>query len=316
LLTLTLIIALLIDQLLGEPRRFHPLVSFGRCAQWLELFLRRAPLFNRHERLPARLQVQVSGVVAVMLILFTLTLFVYGCDALLASSVSLRVLVSSMLVYFCIAPKSLSEHAMAILEPLDRADIDAARVALAMIVSRDTRHLQPAEVASATCESLLENGSDSVFAAIFWFCVGGLYGVVIYRAVNTLDAMWGYKNERYRYFGWAAARLDDVLNFIPARLVAFSYALMGQFSPAMASWRQQGNTWKSPNAGPVMAAGAGSLGIILGGRAVYDGVEDDRPQLGCGNIVQAMDIKRCLQLIYRCLYLWLIVIAVVEVFGG
>jgi adenosylcobinamide-phosphate synthase len=316
LLTLTLIIALLIDQLLGEPRRFHPLVGFGRCVQWLELFLRSTPLLNRHEQPPARLQTQVRGVVAVMLILLTLTLLIYWCEALLGTSLPLRVLVSGVLVYFCIAPRSLSEHAMAILEPLQRADIDAARSALAMIVSRDTSQLQPADVASATCESLLENGSDGIFAAIFWFCVGGLYGVVIYRAVNTLDAMWGYKNERYRDFGWAAARLDDVLNFIPARLVAFSYALMGQFSPAMASWQQQGHTWKSPNAGPVMAAGAGSLGIILGGRAVYNGVEDDRPQLGCGNIVQAADIKRCLQLIYRCLFLWLVVIAVVEVFGG
>jgi adenosylcobinamide-phosphate synthase len=253
LLTLTLIIALLIDQLLGEPRRFHPLVGFGRSVQWLELFLRSTPLFNRHERLPARLQVQVCGVVAVMLILVTLTSLIYWCEALLASSVSLRVLLSSMFVYFCIAPKRLSEHAMAILESLQRADIDAARVALSMIVSRDTRQLQPVEMASATCESLLENGSDAIFAAIVWFCVGGLYGVVIYRAVNTLDAMWGYKSERYRYFGWAVARLDDVLNFIPACLVVFSCALMGQCSPAMASWRQQGSTWKSPNAGPVMA---------------------------------------------------------------
>lgn len=113
----------------------------------------------------------MSGVVAVMLILFTLTLLIYWCEALLASSVSLRVLVSGMLVYFCIAPKSLSGHAMASLEPLRRADIDAARAALAMIVSRDASQLQPTEVESATCESLLESGNDGIFAGIFWFCV-------------------------------------------------------------------------------------------------------------------------------------------------
>ncbi|MFT4718994.1 MAG: adenosylcobinamide-phosphate synthase [Candidatus Azotimanducaceae bacterium] len=209
-------------------------MGFGRCVQWLELFLRSTPLFNRHERLSARLQVQVCGVVAVMLILVALTSLIYWCEALLSSSVSLRVLLGSMFVYFCIAPKRLSEHVMAILESLQRADIDAARAALAMIVSRDTRQLQPVEVVSATCESLLESGSGAIFAAIFWFCVRGLYGVVIYRAVKTLDAMWGYKSEPYRYFGWAAARLDDMLNFIPARLVAFSYALMGQSLPAMA----------------------------------------------------------------------------------
>jgi adenosylcobinamide-phosphate synthase len=109
--------------------------------------------------------------VAVMLILFTPTLLIYWCEALLASSVSLRVLVSGMLVYFCIAPKSLSGHAMASLEPLRRADIDAARAALAMIVSRDASQLQPTEVESATCESLLESGNDGIFAGIFWFCV-------------------------------------------------------------------------------------------------------------------------------------------------
>jgi adenosylcobinamide-phosphate synthase len=172
---LTLIIALLIEQLLGEPRRFHPLMGFGRCVQWLELILRSTPLFNRHERLPARLQVQVSGVAAVMLILLTLTLIVYWCEALLASSVPLRVLVSSMLVYFCIAPKSLSEHVMAIFEPLQRADIDAARAALAMVSSPP--------FSGSACE---------------------------------VCTVW----------------LSTV------RLVAFSYALMGQFSPAMASWRQ------------------------------------------------------------------------------
>jgi adenosylcobinamide-phosphate synthase len=305
LLTLTLIIALLIDHMLGEPRRLHPLVGFGYCAQHLEKYLRRTQAFVHHPK-PA-------GIVAVLIIVLTLILLIYGCHHLLLVNVPLSILASSIIVYLCIAPRSLTEHAMAILAPLQRGDIKAARRALAMIVSRDTRQLQPTEVASATCESLLENGSDGIFAAIFWFCVGGLYGVVIYRAVNTLDAMWGYKNERYREFGWAAARLDDVLNFMPARLVAFSYALMGQYTPAMTCWRQQGNTWKSPNAGPVMAAGAGSLGIILGGKAVYNGIQDQRPQLGCGDVVRTADISRCLDLINRCLFLWLVIIAVVEV---
>lgn len=307
-LTLTLIIALLVDHLLGEPRRFHPLVGFGFCAKSLEKYLRSHSVFNRHRR--------VRGIVAVILVLLVLSLLIYGCNILLLTNVSFSILVNSMIVYFCIAPKSLSEHGMAVFEPLQQGNIEDARSALAMIVSRDTAQLQQTEVASAACESLLENGSDGIFAAIFWYCIGGLYGIVIYRAVNTLDAMWGYKNAQYRDFGWAAARLDDVLNFIPARLVALSYALMGRFSPAVASWRQQGNNWKSPNAGPVMAAGAGSLGIILGGSAVYNGVEDRRPQLGCGAIARAVDIKRCTELIYRCLFLWLLVIAVVELLRG
>lgn len=293
---------------MGEPRRFHPLVGFGVCVQRFENHLRATRAFNQYARM--------HGIAAVMLILLALILLVYWSEILFISNVYLGILVNSVAVYFCIAPKSLAEHGMAVFEPLQQGDLDAARKAIAMIVSRDSNSLQHTEVASATCESLLENGSDAIFAAIFWFCVAGLYGVVIYRAVNTLDAMWGYKNERYRDFGWAAARLDDVLNFIPARLVAFSYALMGHFPSAMRCWRQQGNIWKSPNAGPVMAAGAGSLEIILGGKAVYGGIEDQRPQLGCGEIVQAADIKRCLKLIHRCLLLWLVVIAAVEALGG
>jgi adenosylcobinamide-phosphate synthase len=129
--------------------------------------------------------------------------------------------------------------------------------------------------------------------------------VLLYRLSNTLDSMWGYRTARYNEFGWAAARLDDVLNYIPARLTALSYALLGHTRSALHCWRAQAPHWESPNAGPVMAAGAGALQVRLGGKAIYHGEISARPLLGCGAEVTGGDIARALQLVRRTLYLWL-----------
>ena len=181
----------------------------------------------------------------------------------------------------------------------------AAREHVGWIVSRDTRALDESGVAKACVESTLENGNDAIFGALFWFALFGGAGAVLFRLANTLDAMWGYKNERFLRFGWAAARIDDVFNFIPARLTALSFALFGQTRRALACWRRQAPVWESPNAGPVMAAGAGSLGIALGGAAIYHGHVEERPTLGEGRAARAEDIARALHLLRRSTVLWL-----------
>jgi len=217
-------------------------------------------------------------------------------------------LAQTLLLYFALGMSSLAQHARAVQAALEADDLPAARIAVGMIVSRDTGAMQNNDAAKAAIESVLENGNDAVFGAMFWFVLLGAPGAVAYRLANTLDAMWGYRTPRYYHFGWGAARLDDVLNFIPARLTALTYALLGNARHAWRCWRAQARLWYSPNAGPVMAAGAGALGIVLGGAANYHGAAKERPTLGLGQPAQAADIGRAINLVQRGLWLWILVV--------
>ncbi len=294
---LMMLAAVLLDGLLGEPRRFHPLVGFGNLARRIEkIFFGDASVSPVMRRM--------RGVIAVSVLLLPPVILV----ALLHQPPLLGILFSVILLYFAIAPRALNEHAGRVAAAFAAGDLPGARHQVSMMVSRDTRELDESGVARATVESVLENGNDAIFGALFWFAVAGAPGVLLYRLSNTLDAMWGYRNERYYYFGWAAARLDDVLNFVPARLTALSYALVGHTRSALQCWRQQAAAWDSPNAGPVMAAGAGALRVQLGGAAIYHGELEQRPALGCGMAAGATDIMRAVQLVRNTLYLWLLVI--------
>lgn len=283
--------AVLLDQILGEPRRWHPLVGFGSLASSIE------------QRLNRGMRRRGPGLVGWALAVLPLTLGSW----LLSNLPGIGWLVELVLLYLAIGLRSLSEHAMPIVRALGAGNLAAARERVGRIVSRDTSGLDEAGVARATTESVLENGSDAVFAALFWFAIFGGPGAVLYRLANTLDAMWGYRNERYLHFGWAAAKIDDFLNYLPARLVALTYALCGKTRLAITCWQRQAPLWDSPNAGPVMAAGAGALGVSLGGSAVYEGEVHARPLLGAGPSPGAVDILQAIRLVRRSVMLWLVV---------
>jgi len=294
-----LLAALALDRLLGEPRR-HPLVAFGALATRVERGARRLPLGLRG-----------AGVVAWGVLVLPPTLLLGWLWPALPAPAAFCLGVA--VLYLCLGARALSEHAQAVREPLAQGDIEAARGALARLVSRDTDTLPPPGIATGAVESVLENGNDAVVASLFWYAVAGPAGALCHRLANTLDAMWGYRNARYAQFGWAAARLDDLLGWLPARGCALGYALAGNCRVALRCWRQQAASWDSPNAGPVLAAGAGALGVQLGGPAYYAGRERQRPLLGAGPPPLAGTIDAALRLLWRALWIGLLPLAVWEV---
>ena len=323
-LTLAIIcLALLIDQLLGEPRRWHPLVGFGNLANRLErkMNLAAGPRANTTRNLapegmhwpytilPLTLNRQ-HGLLALLIMcgvpmLIALALQIY----LMLQWWPITLIGEAAVLYLAIGRQSLRAHALVVANALRRNDLVVARLAVSRIVTRDVERADAEAVSAAAVETVLENGSDALFASVFWFAVAGLPGVVLHRTSNTLDAMWGYRNERFEEFGWAAARFDDLLNYLPARFTALAYALCGRAHIAFQCWREQAPRWSSPNAGPVMAAGAGALELQLGGPAIYHGRREVRPQLGHGRAPRAEDIRRALGLIDRALLLWLCALA-------
>lgn len=297
---LSTLLGLLLDWRLGESKRFHPLVGFGNLAYWLEA------RFNPHN---ASAQAKLAGVLAWALAVVPIVSVAMLLDYWLSSNFWLHLLVGALVLYIAIGWQSLIEHAQNISQPLQQGDLQQARKALSFIVSRDTANLNESQIATAATESVLENGADAIFAALFWFLIAGIPGVVLYRLSNTLDAMWGYKNPRFIAFGWCAARIDDLFNLIPARLTALGYTLCGNTTVAWRSWRKQAGSWKSPNAGPVMAAGAGALNVSLGGAAPYHGTMQARPDLGEGPGPHADTINAACSLVNKCLMLWILVIS-------
>jgi adenosylcobinamide-phosphate synthase len=275
------------DLLLADPRRHHPVAGFGAVAAALE---RRVWRDSRAAG---------AGYAAVL---------VAGAAAAGAAGTRLtrdrpvaRILTVAAATWTVLGGTSLGRAATAMAGVLDAGDLPAARGLLPTLAGRDPSSLDAGELARATVESVAENTSDAAVAPLVWGALAGLPGLLGYRAVNTLDAMVGHRSPRHARFGWAAARGDDVANWLPARLTAALTAATaplagGSARGALRVWFRDGAAHPSPNAGRCEAAAAGALGLRLGGRNVYGSRVEDRPVLGEGRAPGSSDVVRAVRL--------------------
>ena len=284
-----LLAGLLLDHLWGEPQRWHPLVGLGHIANWLEKQLNHG----------SHLQRFTGGLTGWLILTITPVLCVTGLQRIAPTVLDMAM--SILLLWLCIARRSLKEHTQPIAIALDVGQTDLARQRTGYIVSRDTADMNEAQMSRAATESILENGNDAVVAPLFWFLIAGPVGCVAHRVINTLDAMWGYRTGRYEWFGKWAARADDVVAWVPARLTAAAYMIMGNVRGAWTAWRRDAGHLASPNGGPCMAAGAGALGVTLGGPCYYHGKRHDKPFFGGERACTATDIRAALRLLDRAL---------------
>ena len=307
--------AVALDLLLGDPHWMpHPVRWMGRTISSLETLLRRLfPKTPGGER--------GAGIV---LALALPTLFGGGSALILwgLGQVSpwLSWVVQLWFTYQLLAARSLQTESMAVYYPLKAHDLEGARRAVSRIVGRDTQALDETGVAKAAVETVAENTCDGVIAPLIFLFLGGLPAGMAYKAVSTLDSMVGYKNDKYRFFGWASARLDDLLNFIPARLSGLLLCLGAALLPGCSGRRAWTIFWRdrrkhaSPNSAHTEAACAGALGVQLAGDASYFGKVVHKPTLGDPvHPVEPEDIPRACRLMYAGAGLLLLLFAVLPV---
>ena len=287
-LELQIVCAFLVDALVGDPRWFpHPVRGMGAAAGFLERLLRR----GRWEF--------VAGVGAVV---GTIGISIGAAFLLIRGAERLHPMLGDVAsvycIYACMALRDLRQHAKRVYEALVAERLDSAREAVSMIVGRDTDELDATGVTKATIESVAESFVDGVAAPLFYATLFGPLGTVAYRTINTLDSMFGYRNERYQRFGWAAAKLDDCANYLPSRLsVPFLVLAAGLTGNSARSsfriLRRDGRNHASPNAGLPEAAVAGALEVQLGGPASYFGTIVDKPTIGdAARAIRPKDIRR------------------------
>ncbi len=269
-----MLIGLSLDAFIGWPdalfRKFsHPVVWIGSLISWLEKRLNRG----------LRRQRVLSGAATVLLVLMCVWILAWLVARVIPNSFIGTVLLG-VLAWPWIAAHSLSAHVRNVADPLLAGDLDGARQAIAMIVGRDPTRLDSAGMSRASIESLAENCSDGVVAPIFWGALMGLPGIAIYKAINTMDSMIGHRSERYEYFGKVAAILDDVANWVPARLTGFMFAIASkQPVAALQTMWNDAPHHRSPNAGWPESAMAAVIGIRLSGPRIYENSVSDEPWL-------------------------------------
>ncbi len=276
-----------LDLLLGDPHWFyHPIRLVGKLISGLEKFLYK--LTNK--------------ILGGMILLVLVTGIVYSSGYFLCRYVPLMEII---LIYFVLATRSLGSEAFKIYRALNKNDLKAARQQISLLVSRDTGKMSKEDIARAAIETAAENIVDAIIAPLFYLFIGGAPLALAYKAVNTLDSMVGYKNKRYQKFGWASARLDDLLNFIPARITGFVLIPLAMFLYRKKFLNTLRIVWRdrlkhpSPNSAHSEAAVAGGLGIRLGGPAVYFGKRKKRLFIGDeSRKIEIADIKRTIWIMY------------------
>lgn len=274
------IMALLLDRIAGDPIHFpHPVIYIGRCIAWFER------KYN-HPELDSPFKQKLKGI---CLLFFSIVLFCGGCwlfiELVHLWSPIFAWVISMLMIWTTIAWKGLVQAGQLVYDELKIDGLDAGRKAVSKIVGRDTETLSEAEVVRAAIESLVENIVDAIVSPILYACIGGAPLALLYRVVNTLDSMVGYKNERFRYFGWASARMDDVLNYLPARITALFmwivfHCLRLKANRAWAVMKRDAHHHLSPNSGIPEAMLAGALGVQLGGYSEYQGNPSYRATMG------------------------------------
>ncbi|WP_439357350.1 adenosylcobinamide-phosphate synthase CbiB [Bradyrhizobium sp. DASA03007] len=274
-----MVVAMAVDALLGWPswlfaRIGHPVTWLGRLIAAIDM------AWNRVSD-PSALR-RGAGIVGALLVIALSVTVGWVIQSLLWLGWTQIVLVG-VLAWPLVALRSLHDHVAAVTNPLQAGDITAARDAVSRIVGRDPAALDESGIARAAIESLAENASDGIVAPVFWGALFGLPGILGYKAINTLDSMIGHRSERHEAFGWAAARIDDVANFIPARLTGFLFVLLApRRSEALSCMSRDARRHRSPNAGWPEAAMAGALGVRLSGPRIYHGSITNEPWLNEG----------------------------------
>ncbi|WP_433463316.1 cobalamin biosynthesis protein [Spirillospora sp. CA-128828] len=275
-----LLLGVALDALFGDPKRWHPVAGFGRVASAAE---RRLYKDSRWRGVVyAGVLVGGAGTVGVVLERVSRRPAVHG-------------LVTAGVTWAVLGGTSLGREGLLMARVLERGDVEAARGRLSHLCARDPKGLDASALSRAVVESVAENTSDASIAPLVWGAVAGIPGLLMYRAVNTLDAMVGYRNPRYERFGWASARLDDAANWVPARVTGGLVALCS----GPTAWRvliRDGKNHPSPNAGRCEAAFAGALGVRLGGVNAYGGRVERRPEMGDGRPPEVRDIRRAVKL--------------------
>jgi adenosylcobinamide-phosphate synthase len=292
------LLAMMIELCAGYPQTLsraigHPVTWIGRLIAALDRALNRDKAEAKWRR--------GAGIVAILVLLC-----IVGAIAFIVERELLRLpfglIAVAIIASSLIAQRSLYQHVTDVATALERGGVIAGRAAVAKIVGRDTGALDAAGVARAAIESLAENFSDAVVAPVFWMAIAGLPGVALYKAINTADSMIGHRTPRHEAFGWAAAKLDDLVNLPASRLSALLLVAAAALNESAAAWRavlRDASRHRSPNAGYPEAAMAGALGLSLAGPRVYDGVTIDDATMGDGRRdATSADIRRALAL-YR-----------------